>query len=207
MKNYYLVGCCKCLYEWTLRGTSTHGEFPLCCPKCRSTSWRDTSVIVDKHRECSRCGRNYEYPTPNCPGCGSYKWGLKGAYMNSIVVRKECLRCDHLWRSRVTRPVRCPRCKNFNWDKEGLRYRPANLGPRPKVKTLRRYKYDFAQVEAGGSKTYPWYMTEDGQNLDWQANAKRAIALTSFLRRARGYGNTYRFTCDIRSGLTLHRLS
>jgi len=30
----------------------------------------------------------------------------------------KCLRCGHVWQSRVDNPQECPNCKSRNWDKE-----------------------------------------------------------------------------------------
>lgn len=32
-----------------------------------------------------------------------------------------CLRCGHKWKSKVKKPVSCPRCKSYSWNlkKEG----------------------------------------------------------------------------------------
>jgi len=50
----------------------------------------------------------------------------------------DCVRCGHAWVKRVAgRPVRCPKCKQPNWDKrvgEVKIGRPATKKPGPKGK-------------------------------------------------------------------------
>jgi hypothetical protein len=47
-----------------------------------------------------------------------------------------CVRCSYVWVKRVAgRPVRCPNCKQPNWD-----VAPLKRGPKPKPKAAKKKK-------------------------------------------------------------------
>lgn len=34
-------------------------------------------------------------------------------------MKQTCLKCGHQWDSRVEKPLSCPACKRYGWDKKG----------------------------------------------------------------------------------------
>lgn len=78
-----------------------------------------------------------------------------------------CLRCSHIWASRLPLPPRwCPRCHSEAWNRARIAKPQVPAKPAPVV-------HPFTLLEAGQSCLIPWVVDAHGRP-DEAANAKIA---------------------------------
>ena len=57
---------------------------------------------------CPECGANFSIPNP--------------LHDTSRNLMQECKRCGFQWKSRTEKPLKCPKCGSYSWDKSAKTY-------------------------------------------------------------------------------------